>query len=317
MIVATIKRSISIHAPHARSDYVKHGTHVGTIISIHAPHARSDDAAQDFMGQHMEFQSTLLMRGATTCSIFHYFTSLFQSTLLMRGATFRRARSAGRDRFQSTLLMRGATRWSDTWPGDDRREETRFQSTLLMRGATPSCLLSHHHYRHFNPRSSCEERRTRRLACVELCRISIHAPHARSDQDITDKLSRQYDISIHAPHARSDLIGLIATAIIAKFQSTLLMRGATRLPTPLPPSVIAFQSTLLMRGATSIILGQTVGRCEFQSTLLMRGATAGPPFSCAYKAISIHAPHARSDPHGEQDWRCVGFQSTLLMRGAT
>ena len=101
------------------------------------------------------------------------------------------------------------------------------------------------------------------------------------------------------------------------FQSTLLMRGATRLPTPLPPSVIAFQSTLLMRGATSIILGQTVGRCEFQSTLLMRGATAGPPFSCAYKAISIHAPHARSDPHGEQDWRCVGFQSTLLMRGAT
>ena len=34
-------------------------------------------------------------------------------------------------------------------------------------------------------------------------------------------------ISIHAPHARSDFSGVVRRAAMAKFQSTLLMRGAT------------------------------------------------------------------------------------------
>ena len=103
---------------------------------------------------------------------------------------------------------------------------------------------------------------------------------------------------------------------MVKFQSTLLMRGATASESgravPVPISIHApharsdtlreyrkaytslFQSTLLMRGAT--------GRCQrlstdiiFQSTLLMRGATR---FSMA-ESVEIE------------------FQSTLLMRGAT
>ena len=56
----------------------------------------------------------------------------------------------------------------------------QFQSTLLMRGATRRAV-----------------RRGRRQ------RISIHAPHARSDAQIKG-LRRARDISIHAPHARSD-----------------------------------------------------------------------------------------------------------------
>ena len=37
-----------------------------------------------------------------------------------------------------------------------------------------------------------------------------------------------------------------------------------------------------------------------------------------FMAISIHAPHARSDGHGgAQFGKVMTFQSTLLMRGAT
>ena len=80
-----------------------------------------------------------------------------------------------------------------------------------------------------------------------------------------------------------------------KFQSTLLMRGATtRWNHPISPP--RFQSTLLMRGAT--IRRSRRGRRAgtFQSTLLMRGATASRRAPVrASKEISIHAPHARSD----------------------
>ena len=55
-----------------------------------------------------------------------------------------------------------------------------------------------------------------------------------------------------------------------------------------------FQSTLLMRGATRHILRRD-GRIQFQSTLLMRGATGPFPHQELAVMISIHAPHARSD----------------------
>ena len=38
---------------------------------------------------------------------------------------------------------------------------------------------------------------------VSIFRISIHAPHARSDKTIQDAV-KDAQISIHAPHARSD-----------------------------------------------------------------------------------------------------------------
>ena len=54
----------------------------------------------------------------------------------------------------------------------------------------------------FNPRSSCEERLYSVVVIDEL-RISIHAPHARSDLPLPAEPLAD-DISIHAPHARSD-----------------------------------------------------------------------------------------------------------------
>ena len=100
-----------------------------------------------------------------------------------------------------------------------------FQSTLLMRGATIGRHLSASSCWNFNPRSSCEERlAVQRVDAV--LHISIHAPHARSDVEGPVPLV-VLGISIHAPHARSDLTeDAIKTAY--GFQSTLLMRGATR-----------------------------------------------------------------------------------------
>ena len=103
-----------------------------------------------------------------------------------------------------------------------------------------------------------------------------------------------------------------------KFQSTLLMRGATRaqlggggvdagisIHAPHARSDffveftmddIEFQSTLLMRGATRYPAILADGLCLFQSTLLMRGATISiDVILLLYLNISIHAPHARSD----------------------
>ena len=60
---------ISIHAPHARSDAIEDITINAKIISIHAPHARSDRNILTTVYIKTSFQSTLLMRGATSSMI--------------------------------------------------------------------------------------------------------------------------------------------------------------------------------------------------------------------------------------------------------
>ena len=77
-----------------------------------------------------------------------------------------------------------------------------------------------------------------------------------------------------------------------------------------------FQSTLLMRGATNVSPHGFQSRL-FQSTLLMRGATGGHGRFKVLSIISIHAPHARSDKPCKNGMPGKQFQSTLLMRGAT
>ena len=145
--------------------------------------------------------------------------------------------------FQSTLLTRGATH-SHTHASRD----CAFQSTLLTRGATPMPSNKLPNVIDFNPRSSREERlppalmfqsfhqfqstlltrgaTKHRLWVSQVSVISIHAPHARSDEYRQQLQSSQkafqstlltrgatatesgvsygHAISIHAPHARSD-----------------------------------------------------------------------------------------------------------------
>ena len=161
----------------------------------------------------------------------------------MRGATLRIVTRGVCMTFQSTLLMRGATistrplsRTPYFNPRSSCEERRRcplvtslcasFQSTLLMRGATEirrflgmSTEISIHapHARsdrlrrrkrplrkHFNPRSSCEERQKQTLdgACTKVFQSTLLM---RGATDYLASFFFLYEISIHAPHARSDV----------------------------------------------------------------------------------------------------------------
>ena len=170
--------------------------------------------------------------------------------------------------------------------------------------------------RNFNPRSSCEERRELdRMHVGMLVRFqSTLLMRGATQQERVEAESKE--ISIHAPHARSDNSIQQLQGWLRIFQSTLLMRGATDTVKE-NRTGITFQSTLLMRGATT--LGARVYKdandfnprssCEerppvrrsstmpsqFQSTLLMRGATIFSLCVISGRSISIHAPHARRD----------------------
>ena len=77
------------------------------------------------------------------------------------------------------------------------------------------------------------------------------------------------------------------------FQSTLPVRGATRLPVGAGKAA-KFQSTLPVRGAT-IALSRVEYPVVFQSTLPVRGATQGAAAPNVLVRISIHAPREGSD----------------------
>ena len=193
-----------------------------THISIHAPHARSDASQPSCTPDVPTFQSTLLMRGATSmsrpaCPMISYFNprssceerhglpvqmqafSIFQSTLLMRGAT---DLQQGKIVIPKQISIHAPHARSDlschlidlTLGNFNPRSSCEERPQLIM-------MLSRTFY--FNPRSSCEERLLfDRVKILEHI-ISIHAPHARSDS-LIKALSGVHLISIHAPHARSD-----------------------------------------------------------------------------------------------------------------
>ena len=238
------RADISIHAPHARSD-LRHYWSVHLFpyfnprssceerrwlhrlagdtqtISIHAPHARSDLRLLHPVRPHVTFQSTLLMRGATS---------------LVLGS-----RKPGA--FQSTLLMRGAT-----GECEDIMQDFLFQSTLLMRGATGQAgtKVSAHHISIHAPHARSDTEHEKYRLFLD---ISIHAPHARSDRRFHQLLIRAISISIHAPHARSDRASCRSARRGRHFNprsscEERLMPSYSKFQT------ILFQSTLLMRGAT-------------------------------------------------------------------
>ena len=102
-----------------------------------------------------------------------------------------------------------------------------FQSTLLMRGAT-----RHGDGRDHRAGISIHAPHARSDDTDGFCSkagqcISIHAPHARSDARSQSLESEKELISIHAPHARSDSSRIASALASGIFQSTLLMRGAT------------------------------------------------------------------------------------------
>ena len=170
--------------------------------------------------------------------------------------------------------------------------------------------------------------------------ISIHAPHARSD----DEHKVQWvctQISIHAPHARSDQLPRRPTSRARYFnpRSSCEERQADGTA---EKSKGTFQSTLLMRGATcyDILHGcRRLKNISIHAPHARSDLREHRPFPVP-ACISIHAPHARSDgsasvfvsslpdfnPRSSCEERPTKsqlsglkgiFQSTLLMRGAT
>ena len=102
-----------------------------------------------------------------------------------------------------------------------------------------------------------------------------------------------FSISIHAPHAGSDQLAL-DLKIVSGFQSTLPMRGATRHQWPLAnPCIISIHAP--HAGSDSRCIRKSPSPSGFQSTLPMRGATADLRWAPDAGNISIHAPHAGSD----------------------
>ena len=81
---------------------------------------------------------------------------------------------------------------------------------------------------------------------------------------------------------------------LRRFQSTLLMRGATE---ELEKAEKLLNISIHAPHARSDRHRRAKKRFPilFQSTLLMRGATVGDLNGVQVRQISIHAPHARSD----------------------
>ena len=149
------------------------------------------------------------------------------------------------------------------------------------------------------------------------CTISIHAPRAGSDvqkqscprsgryfnprspcgerQGPALGTGLQITISIHAPRAGSDKWPYHTRGCPKRFQSTLPVRGATRIISLFPIVWYGFQSTLPVRGAT----GKVPVTIQAHRNFNPRSPCGERLYDYRYinipGQISIHAPRAGSD----------------------
>ena len=177
-------------------------------------------------------------------------------------------------------------------PVNNGAQTVLFQSTLLMRGAT----RLHHlrlRRRYFNPRSSCEERRAAVTPTCITARISIHAPHARSDDRCLPSAASITNFNPRSSCEERRMAAYIQQAC-KEFQSTLLMRGAT------PPACAAnpHQHISIHAPHARSDVQDRHRQILFRISIHAPHARSDlePHHRVALIGISIHAPHARSDP---------------------
>ena len=175
------------------------------IISIHAPHARSDDALVASVQELKEFQSTLLMRGAT-----RQIAAQIQYEMISIHAPHARSDkdSAAHHALPQNFNPRSSCeeRHDSTWM---TCTTYNFNPRSSCEERRPNSRTSCRHSRHFNPRSSCEER---------LLQYAVRA----WDIYFNPRSSCEERQTFRAEQERG-----------YEFQSTLLMRGAT-MPLPCP-----------------------------------------------------------------------------------
>ena len=237
-------KGISIHAPHAGSDYsCPSRPKPAVYFNPRSPCGErlvgviNDGDFADFNPRSPCGERQNLLAGKTA-------TKLFQSTLPMRGATAFPALEVQ----SSTISIHAPHAGSDLDSLRLMNKFNRFQSTLPMRGATFGFFHFFAYNLNFNPRSPCGERLgcfrqflpsfyfNPRSPCGERPGVSFKRRCFSRFQStlpmrgatwLTESVSFWWDISIHAPHAGSDPSSHWNQAREKLFQSTLPMRGAT------------------------------------------------------------------------------------------
>ena len=146
---------------------------------------------------------------------------------------------------------------------------------------------------YFNPRSSCEERPSSNI-CILLASKFQSTLLMRGATSWAHAPLWCSPISIHAPHARSDM-GVLPGNIIETFQSTLLMRGATARAAQRLQRPVHFNPRSSCEERPPVFMDSSPIDADFnpRSSCEERQGCDGVRWLDA--AISIHAPHARSD----------------------
>ena len=139
-----------------------------------------------------------------------------------------------------------------------------------MRGATRMLICFVVITSNFNPRTPCEVRLLTVLVLLLRLKISIHAPHARCDND-----SKRHPLYCNYFNPR--------TPCEVRRQGANVNKMKTNFNPRTPCEVRRF------------FLLRIYNRHKFQSTHPMRGATHTGHYNREDIGISIHAPHARCD----------------------
>ena len=171
--------------------------------------------AEKAVAPHYTFQSTLLMRGATTDTpITTMIGKTFQSTLLMRGATASSQSSA-----VGGLNFNPRSSCEERLIPLDNLTEAAYFNPRSSCEERPRYLLSRSAERpYFNPRSSCEERRHTPW------QIWPPASYFNPRSSCEERRRSARSISVRT-----------------QFQSTLLMRGATAMLSGPPNTSLHFK----------------------------------------------------------------------------
>ena len=155
-----------------------------------------------------------------------------------------------------------------------RYQYNKFQSTLPLRGATQIITIY-----------TSQEK------------ISIHTPLAGSDRPLSHSSFRTRYFNPHSPCGERR-VPLTYASCICQFQSTLPLRGATRLQKQSGMTIkISIHTPLAGSDRRTLPFG--VGGSKFQSTLPLRGATHVEGACEDVHVISIHTPLAGSDRRNE------------------
>ena len=150
-------------------------------------------------------------------------TPIFQSTLPLRGATV----VVHGPRKRLGISIHAPLAGSDG-PHGLRPRDRAISIHAPLAGSDTSPSNSPVQPSNFNPRSPCGERPNSRSPCAAWFRISIHAPLAGSDRNLTQRLILVQHFNPRSPCGeRQNRLGTSNRNAI--FQSTLPLRGATRL----------------------------------------------------------------------------------------